>query len=237
MDLFHTYKHTTTTHTHPEEKKTNTKTKRHKPVRTIRLVSQSLLILLPYIYDPVIHLPCPCAYSACLFVATLIAITIIIIITEDRFVIYIYFALHRPFSLSLYSPSLSHWVDIFIIGFFSVSVFNFFIFSRLVCLCTWQEYIKKWFVDISLTIWWSSKSLRKKKKEKGINRNIRHSLIHVSTLLFTSNSNYWSTYIDRILNLKTSAIYFFFKEWPYWNSTMLFLLIGWCPCQTRPWFI
>lgn len=96
-----TYTNTQQQHTHTQKKKkTNTKTKRHKPVRTIRLVSQSLSILLPYIYDPVIHLPCPCAYSACLFVATLIAITIIIIITEDRFVIYIYFALHRPFSLS-----------------------------------------------------------------------------------------------------------------------------------------
>jgi len=120
-----------TINTHTHERKTQTRSH-----NSALFVSKHLSILLPYnIYDPVIHLPCPCAYSACLFVATLIAI--IIIITEDRFVIYIYFALHRPFSLS---PSSLFPLIWYFVGF-SVSVFNFFIFSRLVCLCTWQEYI------------------------------------------------------------------------------------------------
>ena len=120
-----------TINTHTHERKTQTRSH-----NSALFVSKHLSILLPYnIYDPVIHLPCPCAFSACLFVATLIAI--IIIITEDRFVIYIYFALHRPFSLSLSSLFPLIW---YFVGF-SVSVFNFFIFSRLVCLCTWQEYI------------------------------------------------------------------------------------------------
>ena len=148
-----------TINTHTHERKTQTRSH-----NSALFVSKHLSILLPYnIYDPVIHLPCPCAYSACLFVATLIAI--IIIITEDRFVIYIYFALHRPFSLSL-SPLSSHWFDILLASLFLFSTSSF---SRGSCVCVRGKNIfKKWFVDISLQNIWSSNIFCKTKKERNL---------------------------------------------------------------------